>query len=41
SLCKRVDVFGNKISISKEESLKYHKLSPYGDFDIKKLLNNI
>ncbi|EAB3612080.1 phosphotriesterase, partial [Salmonella enterica subsp. enterica serovar Schwarzengrund] len=23
------------------ESLKYHKLSPYGDFDIKKLLNNI
>ncbi|EAM7491562.1 phosphotriesterase, partial [Salmonella enterica] len=24
-----------------EESLKYHKLSPYGDFDIKKLLNNI
>ncbi|EBQ6919017.1 phosphotriesterase, partial [Salmonella enterica] len=20
---------------------KYHKLSPYGDFDIKKLLNNI
>ncbi|EBE3173708.1 phosphotriesterase, partial [Salmonella enterica subsp. enterica serovar Reading] len=25
----------------KEESLKYHKLSPYGDFDIKKLLNNI
>ncbi|EAR8167839.1 phosphotriesterase, partial [Salmonella enterica] len=21
--------------------LKYHKLSPYGDFDIKKLLNNI
>ncbi|EAM6938791.1 phosphotriesterase, partial [Salmonella enterica] len=26
---------------SKEESLKYHKLSPYGDFDIKKLLNNI
>ncbi|EBS4565575.1 phosphotriesterase [Salmonella enterica subsp. enterica serovar Tanger] len=41
SSCKRVDVFGNEISISKEESLKYPKLSPYGDFDIKKLLNNI
>lgn len=39
--CKKVDVFNNETSISKEESLKYPKLSPYGDFDIKKLLNNI
>ncbi|MFZ4833157.1 immunity 26/phosphotriesterase HocA family protein [Rouxiella sp. Mn2063] len=39
--CKKVDVFDNEISISEDESKKYPRLSPHGDYDIKNLLKDI
>ncbi|EPS9066835.1 hypothetical protein AHYW_002445 [Providencia manganoxydans] len=39
--CKKKDIFDNTYSISQEESTKYPRLSPFGDYDIKKLLGAI
>ncbi|NIF24402.1 immunity 26/phosphotriesterase HocA family protein [Candidatus Pantoea multigeneris] len=36
--CKKVDVFDNESSISEEESKKFPRLIPHGDFDIKNLI---
>ncbi|MFP1787649.1 Imm26 family immunity protein [Lonsdalea quercina] len=36
--CKKVDVFGNEIGITQEESKKYPRQIPHSNYDIKKLL---
>ncbi|CNF74725.1 MULTISPECIES: immunity 26/phosphotriesterase HocA family protein [Yersinia pseudotuberculosis complex] len=36
--CKKVDIFDNESAISEDESKKYPRLSPHGDFDIKRLI---
>jgi len=39
--CKKVDVWGNEMSVSAEEAKSIPDLSPHGDYDIKQLLKTL